>query len=228
MDKFMEKAKEFFKKAWAMAKTPVTTLMELAEKEDTKRGCIKLAIISGITSLLGVIVSIISISSKYSNKSFWYKNYDSSKLADLRWKAIKDADLFWQFIKGWLIVAAVIAVIALVLFIIAKAVKSPKKYESVLSMANNTYIIELVGCIIGYLLGLIYAPIAYIVYFAVSAYAGYSLIYAYRDSLIVENTDKLVLITTGVFTAVFVILLIVLRMIIGETVKQVLDLNSLF
>lgn len=208
-------------------KNPVTTVIEKSQEEDLKKSGIKLAIISVVMALISTISSVISIFAKYSKKSYWYSYYSSSELSKLRWDAIKDAELFTGFLKTAVISAIVIAVIALILFIIAKIIKSPKEYKSNLSMVNNTAIVYATGSVLKLILSLIYAPLGLIVWYACTVYASFTLINAYRDSLEVETTDTLVLAVTGVFSVIVVILAIVLSSILKVSLGSITDLFSL-
>lgn len=208
-------------------KNPVTTVIEKAQEEDLKKSGIKLAIISVVMALISTISSVISIFSKYSKKSYWYSYYSSSELSKLRWDAIKDAELFTGFLKAAVISAIVMAVIALILFIIAKIIKSPKEYISNLSMVNNTAIVYAIGSVLKLILSLIYAPLGLLVWYACTVYASFTLINAYRDSLEVETTDTLVLTVTGVSCAIIVILAIVLSSILKVSLGSITNLLSL-
>ena len=208
-------------------KSPVTTMIEKSQEEDLKKSGIKLSIVSVVMALISTISSIISIFSKYSKKSYWYSYYSSSELWDKRWDAIKNAGLFTGFLKTAVISAIVIAVIALVLFIIAKIVKSPKEYSNNLSMANNTAIIYVVGSILKLIISLIYAPLGLLIWYAVTIYASFTLINAYRDTLEVENTNMLVLATTGILSAIMVILVILLTSILKVSFSDISSLLSL-
>ncbi|MFR8116353.1 MAG: YIP1 family protein [Clostridia bacterium] len=208
-------------------KSPVTTMIEKSQEEDLKKSGIKLAIVSVVMALISTISSIISIFSKYSKKSYWYSYYSSSELWDKRWDAIKNAGLFTGFLKTAVISAIVIAIIALVLFIIAKIVKSPKEYSNNLSMANNTAIIYVVGSILKLIISLIYAPLGLLIWYAVTIYASFTLINAYRDTLEVENTNMLVLATTGILSALMVILVILLTSILKVSFSDISSLLSL-
>ena len=208
-------------------KSPVTTMIEKSQEEDIKKSGIKLAIVSVVMALISTISSIISIFSKYSKKSYWYSYYSSSELWDKRWDAIKNAGLFTGFLKTAVISAIVIAIIALVLFIIAKIVKSPKEYSNNLSMANNTAIIYVVGSILKLIISLIYAPLGLLIWYAVTIYASFTLINAYRDTLEVENTNMLVLATTGILSAIMVILAILLTSILKVSFSDISSLLSL-
>lgn len=208
-------------------KSPVTTMIEKSQEEDLKKSGIKLAIVSVVMALISTISSIISIFSKYSKKSYWYSYYSSSELWDKRWDAIKNAGLFTGFLKTAVISAIVIAIIALVLFIIAKIVKSPKEYSNNLSMANNTAIIYVVGSILKLIISLIYAPLGLLIWYAVTIYASFTLINAYRDTLEVENTNMLVLATTGILSAIMIILVILLTSILKVSFSDISSLLSL-
>lgn len=203
-------------------KTPVTTIIEKSEREDLKKGLIKLAILSGIMSLINVITTIISIFSTYSKKIYRYSS-SSSELWDKRWNAIKDAELFGTFFKTFIIIAIAIAVVALILFIIAKLVKSPKEYKSTLSMINNTMIIYVAGSILNIILSFIYKPLGILVLYAVLVYAVLTLLLGFRDSLEINSSDNLALISTGILLGVFVIVIILICAINGISLK---DLNT--
>lgn len=145
----------------------------------------------------------------------------------MRWDAIKSAELFTGFLKTAVISAILIALIALVLFIIAKIVKSPKEYACNLSMINNTAIIYAVGSVLKLILSLIYAPLGLLIWYAVTIYASFTLINAYRDTLEVENTNMLVLATTGILSAIMVILAILLTSILKVSFSDISSLLSL-
>ena len=201
-------------------KHPVTTMMDLAEKEDTKKNGIKLAIISCVMALIGVITQLQIINKTYSKDGFLGSFRSPEELAKLKSEAIKDAKLISVFFKSFVIYAAVIAVIALILFIIAKLVKSDKKYDNTLSMTNNALIICVAGFIIDMLVSLVYAPLGAIILYAAITYACYTLLIAYKESLGAVDNDNLVLMTTAVLTAVAVILALIIS-------KQMESISSL-
>lgn len=207
-------------------KQPVTTLINDAENEDLKKCGIKLAIIAVVNAVLNLITTIISIFSRYS-KDYMKDLYSSSELWDKKWEAIKDAELISGFFRMWVITVIVVAVMALILFIIAKIVKSPKDYSKNLSMVNNTAIIFLAGSIINTIISLIYAPLGLLILFATIIYASYTLIYAFKDSLEVQDSNLLVLATTGVITAVIVILVVVLSSVTGVSFSDITSVMDL-
>ena len=208
-------------------KKPVSVIIYESEQEDLKKSGIKLAIISAVMALINIITSVITIIKKYSKDSFWYSSYSSSELWDKRWEAIKDAELFSSFLKNWIIMAIVLAVGALILFLIAKFVKSPKEYTKNLSMINNTAIIGTAGNIVSTILSLIYAPLGILVTFATIIYATFSLIFAFKDTLQIENSDKLVIVTTGVLVSVVIIIFILLSVVLDVSLKDISTITSL-
>lgn len=216
-----------FKNVLEQLKSPVTTLIEKSENEDMKKCIIKLAIISVVIPLINVISSIVTIFSEYSKDSFWYSYYSSSEIWEMRWEEIQDAELLGGFFKTWAILAIVIAVGALILFIIAKLVKSPKEYTTTLSMVNNALIIYIVGSVLKLIFTLIYAPLGWIVLFASIVYMSFTLIYAYRDSLNIYSSDKLVLVTTGIFVVLIVILVILMSSISGVSISNITNITKL-
>lgn len=197
-------------------KHPVTTLIEKSEQEDIKKGGIKLAIISGIMSIVGIITKVQSIFSTYSKDGYYGSWYTDEQLAEARSEAFKEAELIGSFFKTWLIYAAVIAVVALILFIIAKIVKSEKSYASTLSMTNNTVGVVVIANVVNMLVSLVYAPLGAIILFAAVVYSSYALIYAFRDSLGDVDVNKLVLVTT----AVIVVIVVVAVLIISNQLKS--------
>ena len=223
--------KEFFKKTLEELKNPVTTILEKSKTETLKKGCIKAAILSLVMAVVSILSKVISIFSKYSSKSSWYKNYSASELWSKRWDAIGDAELFSNFIRSFIIFALVIAIFALILFVIAKLVKKSKDYTVTLSMVNTTLSVYVVAIVLNLIISLIYAPLGILLLYAVIVYASLSLMSAFRISLEVEDTNKLILVSTAVLTAVVLIAAVIVYAIIGNSIatlgSSMKDLESL-
>lgn len=223
--------KEFFKKILEELKNPVTTILEKSKTETLKKGCIKAAILSLIMAVVSILSKVISIFSRYSSKSTWYKNYSASELWSKRWDAIGDAELFSNFIRSFIISALVIAIFALILFVIAKLVKKSKDYTVTLSMVNTTLSVYVVAIVLNLIISLIYAPLGILLLYAVIVYASLSLMSAFRISLEVDDTNKLILVSTAVLTAVVLIAAVIVYAIIGNSIATIgssmKDLESL-
>lgn len=223
--------KEFFKKILDELKNPVTTILEKSKTETLKKGCIKAAILSLIMAVVSILSKVISIFSRYSSKSSWYKNYSASELWSKRWDAIGDAELFSNFIRSFIISALVIAIFALILFVIAKLVKKSKDYTVTLSMVNTTLSVYVVAIVLNLIISLIYAPLGILLLYAVIVYASLSLMSAFRISLEIEDTNKLVLVSTAVLTSVVLIAAVIVYAIIGNSIStlgsSMKDLESL-
>lgn len=223
--------KEFFKKILEELKNPVTTILEKSKTETLKKGCIKAAILSLIMAVVSILSKVISIFSRYSSKSTWYKNYSASELWSKRWDAIGDAELFSNFIRSFIISALVIAIFALILFVIAKLVKKSKDYTVTLSMVNTTLSVYVVAIVLNLIISLIYAPLGILLLYAVIVYASLSLMSAFRISLEVDDTNRLILVSTAVLTAVVLIAAVIVYAIIGNSIATIgssmKDLESL-
>ena len=193
-----------FEKVLDQLKNPVTAVIERSKTDDLKKGAIIAGILSGILALIGVLSKIIAIFTIFSKKLMG----SSSKLGELRWEAMKEVELVGGFFKSWLIIILTIAAGAAILFAIAKLLKNQKDYAALLSMINSVLIVYTAGSIVSLIVSLIYSPIAWFVSFAVMIYVGYTLVFAFRESLEIENTNKLVLVTTAVLTATIVVLVI--------------------
>ena len=204
-----------------IVRNPVTTIIKKAETEDIRKGAIKAVILSLVIALVNLISTVISIISKFTKNDFWYKNYTSSQLWEKRFEAMGKAELFSSFFKSFVIALIAIAVIAGILFLIARIAKSKKSYDKMLSMVNNVVIISIIGTILKLILSFIYEPLGLLVMFGVSVYAFFSLIFAFRDSLEIENADILVLATTVVLSIVIVILVVILCAVSGVALSDI-------
>lgn len=209
----MEKVKNILK-------NPVTTVIEKAKTETLKKGLIKTAILSLVLALVSLLATVIRIMIRYSGKNYSYLT--SSELSERRADAFENAELFTTFIQSFITIFIMIAVIALILFLIAKFVKTPKKYESMLSMVANVLIVYGIGSIINTIFSFIYAPIGILIIFITIIYSSYTLLYAFRDSLEIDNSDNLVIVTTIVYTVIIVIAVILLAAISGISINSLM------
>ena len=203
-----------------MLKNPVTTVLEKSETETLKKGLIKTATISLVLALVSLLSTVIRIMVRYSGENYSYLT--SSELAERRADAFANAELFTTFIQSFITIFIVIAVMGLILFLIAKFVKSPKKYESMLSMVTNVSILYGIGSIINTIFSFIYAPIGMLIFFIAMIYSSYTLIYAFRDSLEIENSNNLVIVTTIVFTVILLIAVILIAAISGVSINSLM------
>ena len=204
-------------------KTPVTTLIEKSEQEDLKKGAIKLAILSAVSSLISVISVLINIFTReYSSY------YEEEEIWEMKMEALESADLFGAFFRGWVALIVTVAIIAVILYIIARIVKSPKDYAVTLSMVNNVAILNVAASLLNLIISFIYAPLGIIISCVVAIYGFFSLLYAFKDSLNLENSDKLVLAFAGLFLVVIVVLVILFYSILGDFLDNLSDLTDVF
>ena len=209
-------------------KNPVSTIIEKSYEEDNKKRAIKLVVISAIMSLINIISIIMGIVEKISKDSFYYHSYSSSQLWDKRWNAIKEAELIGKFFSNWIIFAIVILAFALILFAINKLLKKDKDYLFNLSLVNNAAIIYVIGTILSKICSLIYLPLGILCIYATTIYGGLTLLNAFRDSLELEDSNKLVLVSTGVLVVTMIILVVVMSSITGVSLKDITNITELF
>lgn len=208
-------------------KMPVTTIIEQSKKEDLKKGAIKGLILSAIVSLISIISTFFSIIKSVTKDSFWYGERTSSEVWELRWEKIEDAKLFSSFFKQILVYVIVIAIVALILYIIAKLLKSQKDYSETLSMTNSIFILFGIGMLVNIILSLIYAPLGIIVTLMINIYAILSLIHAFKESLDTVDVNQLVLVSTGVIIATVTIVAILLMIVCDISFKDLSSVTSL-
>ena len=210
-----------FQNILEIVKIPVTTMIEKSKQEDIKKGAIKALIMSVILALLNVLTQFVSIIKSVSKKSYYYDDYTSSQIWEKRMDKLKDAELFSGFFKQIVIYIIIIAVIAGILLIITKLLKNQKKYEEMLSLVNNTFLLYTIGTILRVIISLIYQPLGMLVMFAIVVYTILTLINAFRDILEDVESDSLVLVSTGVMVAVLVIAVILLMVVYDVSFKDI-------
>lgn len=206
-------------------KNPVNSLKDYAESDDLKKALIRMIVVAAVLALVGVISVINGINK--SLDSSWYSELSKSELSDLRSESIKEAELFDIFIKGTVTTAISIAVISATLFFIAKFTKNSKNFEFCLSIASNAIGIYAVSAILNLILSYIYAPLGALVLFIASVYASYSLIFAFRESLDIEDINTFVLTTTAVISVVVTICIIALSIYFDESISDITSIGYL-
>jgi hypothetical protein len=204
-------------------KTPVTTFTKKAEERNIKKEAI-------ITGIIAVVVALVTILTTYMgamktvNKTFkslddynekysWREDITKSEFNELKKEAkeeaLEDIEFVGMFFKTALAIVIAIALVAGILFVIAKMVKSPKDYIEMLSMTNSAYIIYLIGFLLNLVFSYIYTPIGLILVAGASVFATIALLTSYRDSIEVEDTNKLVICSSIVITVVVAVLVII-------------------
>lgn len=219
-------------------KSPVTAFTKRAEERNIKKEAIIAGIIAVILALATIITSYISIT-KVVNKTYkslksynkdlysWEEEVTKEEFKELKKEAkeelLEDAELGKTFFKTLVIVVVGIALVAGILFVIARMLKDPKDYISMLAMANSAYIIYLIGFILNVVFSYIYAPIGAILLAGATIFAIIALANAFRENIQVEDPNKLVIYSTIVLTVVVAVLII----IAASYVKSLFSLTSL-
>lgn len=157
----------------------------------------------------------------------YYDDYDFSERMERVWYRLENLEVFSGLFQNIIMIAIAIAVVAFMLFVIAKVVKSPKKYEETLSMVNSVTIILGIGQIIQMLVSIIYAPLGMIVGIAVGTYAFFTLIETFKESIRIEESDTFVLASTGVITATITIIMILTTFLLKDSLGDITQLFNL-
>lgn len=202
-------------------KNPVSTCLEKMREEDLKRGLIKGAIIAVVMAIISAISKVITTFSTYSKI---YSYYDSAKKSEKVWEEIKDLEIFSGIFQSIVITAIAIAFVALILFVIAKVVKSPKKYEEMLSLINNVTMILVAGQVIQAIVSLIYLPLAILISMAIGLYTFFTLIFTFKECIEIEESNTLVLAITGVITAMIAIIMILITVLLKDVLGDISDI----
>lgn len=203
-------------------KYPVTTLTKKAEERNIKKELIIALVIVLIIAILSTLTSYISIS-KTVNKMYpsldeYNDDHPYSELTrsefkeekkDLKDELLDKAGLVGGFFKTLAISAVSIALVAGMLFVIARMVKSPKDYLELFAMTNGAFMIYILGYILNVIFMYIYSPIGIILQIAALIFAIIALANAFRESLQVEDPDKYAIYSSIVLIVVFTILIII-------------------
>lgn len=223
-------------------KTPVTTFTKRAEERNIKKEAIIAAVIAVIIAIVTVLTSYIGISKTvnkkykslddYNDKLYsWEEELTKSEFKEKKKEAksdlLEDANLVGSFFKTLAITVVAIALVAGILFVISRMVKSPKDYIEMLAMSNSAFIIYLLGFLLNAIFAYIYAPIGIVLFGAALIFAVIALANAFRESIEVEDTNKLVIYSSIVLAVVFAILVIIAVSYINSAVSSLSALSSL-
>ncbi len=221
-------------------KYPVTTFSKRAEERNIKKEAIIAGIIAVVIAVVTVLTSyfgvVKAVNKKYKslddyNKSSFLGDVTKDEFKEMKkeYKSdlLEDVSLVKTFFTTLAVTAVAIVVVAAILFVIARMVKSPKDYIELFSMANSSFIIYTLGFLLNTIFSYIYAPIGIIILFAASIFATLALANAFRESIEVEDTNKLVIYSTIVLTVVVAILVIIVAGYINSLTSSLGGLSSL-
>lgn len=223
-------------------KYPVTTLTKKAEERNIKKEAIIAAIIAVVIAVVTVLTSYIGIVKKVNKKYKSLDDYNDSlysweeEITKSEFKEIKkeyksdlleDAGLVGSFFKTLAIAVVAIALVAGILFIISRMVKSPKDYIELFAMTNGAFMIYILGYILNVIFMYIYSPIGIILLMSALIFAIIALSTAFRESIEVEDTNKLVIFSSIVLAVVFAILVIIVMSYINSLTSSLSSLSSL-
>ncbi len=220
-------------------KYPVTTFKKRAEERNIKKEAIIAGIIAIVIAVVTVLSSYIGITKAVNKRYKSLDEYNESHYSELTKSEFKeekkeyksdlleDAGLVKSFFKTLAITVVAIVLVAAILFIIARMVKSPKDYIELISMSNSAFIIYLAGFLLNTIFSYIYAPIGVIIFGVSAIFAILALANTFRESIEIEDTNKLVIYSTVVLGVVFAILVIIVASYINNLTSSLSGLSSL-
>lgn len=205
-----------------LLKNPVTSMVKKAEERNIKKEAITALIIAVVIALVSMVTAYIGIIKEVKEEYPSYKEYIEEyswrddtekeyKKAKKEYKKdlMEDFEIIPTFFRSVLITGISICLISGILFVISRVVKSPKDYIEMISMVNSAFVIYLIGFLLNTIFSFIYAPIGTIAQTGTLIYAIISVSNAFRESIQVEDIDKLAMYSSIVLTVVFAILTIV-------------------
>ena len=202
---------------------PVTTFQKKAEEKNIKKEAI-IALVLAVVIALSTILNLYILATKTVNKYYKsYKKYSeeysylniskdeyNKEKKEAKKELLKSLGVTAEnFFKTAGIALVAIALVAGMLYVISRLVKSPKDYLELLSYSNSAFMIYVIGYIISILIALIYSPLGTIISFGVFVFALIALANAFKDSLQLEDINKLVIFSAIVVTVVFAVLLLI-------------------
>lgn len=223
-------------------KYPVTTIQKKAEERNIKKEAIIALVIALIIAVVTILTSLISINKavKQKYKSLddyndslysWEEEVTKSEFKELKkeYKSelLENSKLVAKFFRTFGVVIGTIALVAAVLFVIARMVKSPKDYIEMLSMSISAFTIYTIGFLLNTIFSYIYSPIGSILFAASLIFAIIALANAFKESIEVEDVNKLVIYSSIVLAVVFGILVIIVMSYINSLTSSLSAINTL-
>ena len=189
-----------FNKFLELFKKPVTTANEMSETTTLKKSFIYTAIFSGVMAVYSlitgffaqVIVQKYDYSAKKIVKQFVMDNFDFGKLLS-------------GAITSFLTAAIVVIVMATIMYVISRILKNDNNFSKLLTITVVSYVPFALAIIISLLTSWLYAPIGIFAMFAAIIYGSYTMIFAFRNTLKIENENTLVLLYVGIITGIFIV-----------------------
>lgn len=216
--KILEKIKAFFI-------SPVTTIIELINIETMKVTLIKAGVIIVTLPVVSTIINYFNIYKTVTKETTGYSRATDTEIANANKEIVKNAKLFEGLFKGILTYAIIIAVLVAIFYVIAKLLKKSPDYKKLFVLSTNYMMLNAVVIIISMLILKMSFTAATIIYIGGFFYTQLILIFALKQHLEVESTDKFVSFTAIVYAVTLIIALFVisssLKISLDDTYKQI-------
>lgn len=202
MEKVLDIVKGIFAGFIDLLIHPISKVAETVQSENIKKGAIKAVILSAVLSVVNVLSRIRIIHIAFNTNS-------------LRENAMEELNPMLAILKMFGLYLLIIIAIALVLFVISKAVRDQKSLPYTLSMTVNSLAVYAVGATLALALSF-WTPLSALVLGITTLHSVITLVVAFISSLTSVDTDKLVLVA-AVVLMIFGIIVSIIRMISTST-----------
>lgn len=203
-------------------KSPVTVFTKRSEERNIKKEGIITAVIVLVISLITILTTYLGVvkvlnktykSVKDYNNKYSYKEVTTTEFKELKKEAkenlLENIKFTKIFFKTAGITLLTVVVVAGILFIISRMVKSPKDYIEMVAMTNCAFEIYLIGFILNAIFEYIYVPVGIILFISLIIFAIIALANSFRENIEIEDPNKLV-IFSGIVLAIVVAILVLI------------------
>lgn len=215
--KILEKIKAFFI-------APVSTIKEVVNVEAMKTTLIKAGVIIVTLPLIETITQYFKLSKTITKDTIGYSRRTDAEIAEANKKLVEDAKLFEGFFKQILTYAIIIIVITAVFYVIGKLLKKSPDYKKLFVLSTNYMMLNAVIMLISKIVMPMSFTSSLVVLVAGMFYTQLIVIFALKDILEAESTEKYITMTAIVYAVTLIIAIFAISGIVGvnfdNTYKQ--------
>ena len=186
----------------SLFKAPVTGLKEVCEKESIKKVLIKLGVVSAVIAFL-VLFRLLILNGA----------------TDVQALKIGAGVVFGMMFLSFVLFAGFIALVAVTILLIARALKVNISYKTALSLATNYSYVPAIASFLAFITSIFSLPLTIIIMLIGAMYYNLVLTIVVRNMLNVEKENKVFWISFGMKVGLFLVMVLVLWIasrIIGE------------
>lgn len=175
-----------FKDVLKLFVNPITLTLDYAKKATIKSSFILSAIIAGVLAILNSINFVIStiITKEY---SYYERKYTTK----VDFSNFQFGDFIKNFFTFLIVVFVILLILAAIMYIISRILKNENNFSKLLTISAISSIPYAFSIVIVLLTSWLYAPIGIFAEIAASLYMQFIIIYSFRNTLTIEDEDKL-------------------------------------